>query len=143
MTSLMRRRPFEEIISLFPRDLFGGDKARTLAMEWSPRCDVTESDDAIIVHAELPGVDVADMEVTVAQGVLTLRGEKTSEKKEEKDNRTYHERFFGSFERSLAMPAGIDEAAIEATLKDGVLEVRLPKTEAVKPEARKIDIKKP
>lgn len=143
MTSLMRRNPFEELVNLFPRDLFGGEKARTLSMEWSPRCDVTETDAAIVIHAELPGVDVADMEVTIAEGVLTIRGEKTSEKKEAADNRTYRERFFGSFERSLAIPAGVDEAAIAANLKDGVLEVRLPKSEVVKPEARKVEIKKP
>lgn len=143
MTSLIRRNPFEEFINLFPRDLFGGDRGDTLSMEWSPRCDVTDVEGAVVIHAELPGVEVKDMEVTVAEGVLTIRGEKTTEKQDEKDNRTYRERFFGSFERSIAVPAGVDEAAITATLKDGVLEVRLPKTEVVKPEARKVEITRP
>ena len=143
MTALMRRNPFEEFINLFPRDLFGGERTETAAMEWSPRCDVTETDEAIVVHAELPGVDVAHMEVTVAEGVLTLRGEKTTERKEETEKRSYSERFFGSFERSITIPAGIDESAIQATLKDGVLEVRVPKVEVVKPEARKVEIKQP
>lgn len=141
MTALMRRNPFEELINLFPRDLFG--RAGALSMEWSPRCDVTENADAVVIHAELPGVEVADMEVTISEGFLTIRGEKTSEKKDEAANRTYRERFFGSFERSIAIPAGVDEARIEANLKDGVLEVRLPKSEVVKPEARKVEIKKP
>lgn len=143
MTALMRRNPFEEFINLFPRDLFGGERAPAPVGEWSPRCDVTETDEAIVVHAELPGVDVANMDVTVSDGVLTLRGEKTTERKEETEKRSYSERFFGSFERSITIPAGIDEAAIQATLKDGVLEVRVPKMEVVKPAARKVEITKP
>jgi HSP20 family protein len=63
--------------------------------------------------------------------------------KEETEKRSYSERFFGSFERSITIPAGIDESAIQATLKDGVLEVRVPKMEVVKPEARKVEIKQP
>ena len=143
MTTLMRRNPFEELINRFPHDLFGGDRAEAPAIEWSPRCDVTETDEAILVHAELPGVDVAHMDVTVAEGILTLRGEKTTERKEETEKRSYSERFFGSFERSITIPAGIDESAIQATLKDGVLEVRVPKMEVVKAAARKVEIKQP
>jgi HSP20 family protein len=148
MTSLIRRNPFEELSSLLPRDFFywprdlfsklapdGG-----LAVEWSPRCDMTETEDEIIVHAELPGVDTKDMEVSVREGMLYVRGEKRTEKKEEEKGRTYSERFFGSFERALSIPANVDEEKIEARLKDGVLEVHMPKVAPSKPAEKKIAI---
>jgi HSP20 family protein len=111
-------------------------------MEWSPRCDVTESDEALVVHAELPGVEAKDMDVSIHEGVLIVRGEKRSERKEEEEGKSYSERFFGSFERRIALPATVDEDKIDASLKDGVLEVRLPKSApAPPPEARKVEIK--
>jgi HSP20 family protein len=142
MTGLIRRHPFDEITSLWPRDLFARFGAGPLSMEWSPRCDVTESDDALVVHAELPGVEAKDMDVSIHEGVLTVRGEKRTERTEEAKGRSYSERFFGSFERRIALPATVDEDKIDATLKDGVLEVRLPKSApAPPPEARKVEIK--
>ena len=140
MTALTRRNPFDELASWWPRDLFTRFGGAGLQTEWSPRCDVSEDDQAIVVHAELPGVEAKEMEVNVHQGVLSIRGEKRTEKKGENGN-GYSERFFGSFERSLSIPANVDEAAIEAKLKDGVLEVRLPKTEpSPPPAARKVEI---
>ena len=141
MTSLIRWNPLEELQSLWPRELFGRllPEGR-LAMEWSPRCDMTEKDDEIVVHAELPGVDAKDMEVTVREGMLHLRGEKRTQKEEKENGRTYSERFFGSFERALSIPANVAEEKIEAKLKDGVLEVHLPKVAPSKPTERKIAI---
>lgn len=141
MTSLIRWNPFEELQTLWPRDLFGRllPEGR-VAVEWSPRCDMTETDDEIVVHAELPGVDPKDMDVTVREGMLYLRGEKRTEKKEEEKGRTYSERFFGSFERALTIPANVNEEKIEAKLRDGVLEVHLPKVAPSKPAERKITI---
>jgi len=142
MTALMRRNPFDELQSLFPRELFSRFGGSQLAIEWSPRCDVSETDSELIVNAELPGVAAGDMDVSLHDGVLTVRGEKRSERKDEEDGRAYSERFFGSFQRSIALPANVDEDAIQATLKDGILQVRLPKaTPAPPPEARKIEIK--
>lgn len=148
MTSLMRRNPFEELTSLWPRDLFywprdlfsklGPDGG--LTVEWSPRCDMTEKDDEIVVHAELPGVDAKDMDVTVREGMLYIRGEKSTERKEEEKGRTYSERFFGSFERALTIPANVNEEKIEASLKEGVLEVHMPKMAPSKPAEKKIEI---
>jgi HSP20 family protein len=102
---------------------------------------VTEVDDAIIVHAELPGVKTEDMEVTVRDSTLFVRGEKRGVKKEEAKGRTYSERFFGSFERLITIPSTVDATMIDATLKDGVLEVRLPKVKPTVPEETKINIK--
>ena len=142
MTSLTRWRPFEEIDQFWPRDLFsrllpqGG-----VAVEWNPRCDVTESDNEMIIHAELPGVAAEDMDVEVKDSVLTIKGEKRTETTEKKNgDNTYSERFFGSFQRSIAIP-NVDADKIEADLKDGVLEVRLPKVTPPEPAPKKVTIK--
>jgi len=146
MTSLTRWNPFEEITSMWPREIFGRDWLSHLrpdggvAFEWRPRCDVAEDDDAIVVHAELPGVDYKDMEVTVDKGMLVIRGEKRTEKKEEEKGKTYSERFFGSFERRFALPPNTDEDSIKASMKDGVLEVRIPRVAPQEPEVRKIEV---
>ena len=147
MTTLTRWNPFTDIERIWPRDLFARDlfgrmaPGGGLAVEWSPRCDMDETDAEIVVHVELPGVEAKDMDVSIADGMLTIRGEKQTEKKEEKEGRKYSERFFCSFERSLTIPGTVDEAKIEAKMKDGVLEVHLPKTLPARPEATKIEIK--
>lgn len=142
MANLVRWNPFEELVNLWPRDFFSRvEPGGSLAVEWNPRCDVSEGEDAIIIHAELPGVVVQDMEVTVLDSTLRIRGEKRGEKKEEEKGRTYSERFFGSFERTIAIPATVDASKIEATLKDGVLEVKLPRTIPVEPAEKKITIR--
>jgi len=145
MTSLIKRNPFDDIAALWPRDLFNRDffgalrPDGSLGLSWSPRCDISENDKEVVVHAELPGVAPEDMSVTVKDGILTVSGEKRSEMKKENGG-AYTERFFGSFERSLTLPANVDEEHIEATLKNGVLEVHLPKVEKAEPQPRKIEI---
>jgi len=142
MASLTRWNPFEELVNIWPRDLFSRlEPGGALAVEWNPRCDVTEAEDAIIVHAEIPGVEPGDLEVTVRNSTLSVRGEKRGVKKEEAKGRSYSERFFGSFERLITIPSTVDATKIDATLKDGVLEVRLPKVKPSLPEETKIAIK--
>jgi HSP20 family protein len=147
MTSLIRRSPFGEIGRRWPADIFDLDlidrllPARWLAARWSPRCDLIEKDNEFVVEAELPGVEAKDVELAVSEGMLTIRGEKQTENREEKEGRAYMERYFGSFERCLTLPAAVDETKIEAQLKDGVLEIHLPKVASAAPEVRKIDIK--
>ena len=107
-----------------------------------PELDVRENTNAITVEAELPGVDEKDVSVTLANGVLTIKGEKKSEKEEKSDNYYLAERSFGSFERSIRLPDTVDEAKVEAKFDKGVLKVTAAKKpEAVKAE-RKIEIKK-
>jgi HSP20 family protein len=107
-----------------------------------PELDVRESANAIVVEAELPGVDEKDITVSLANGVLTIKGEKKHEKEEKGENYYVAERSFGSFERSIRLPDTIDEGKVEAKFDKGVLKV----TAAKKPEAvnaeRKIEIKK-
>lgn len=107
-----------------------------------PNLDVHENTDSVTVEADLPGLDEKDISVTLANGLLTIKGERKSEREEK--NESYHlsERSFGSFERSVRLPDSIDENKIEARFDKGVLKVvAAKKPEAVK-EEKKIEIKK-
>ncbi len=107
----------------------------------APRVDVKETEDAIVVQAELPGVEEKDVEIEFADGMLTLRGEKKQEREEEEKEKGYYlmERSYGAFLRRIPIPAEVDEDNIRAVFDKGVLTVTLPK----KPESqpRKIAIK--
>jgi HSP20 family protein len=106
-----------------------------------PAVDVTETDKAYEITAELPGMDEKDMEVKFANGVLTIKGEKQNEKEEKKQDYYLRERSFGSFQRTFQVPDGVDTSKIDASFKKGVLTVTLPKsTEAQKAE-KKITVK--
>ncbi|MBU2531138.1 MAG: Hsp20/alpha crystallin family protein [Alphaproteobacteria bacterium] len=107
----------------------------------APNIDVVESENALEVTAELPGVSKDDVEVTVAEGVLTIRGEKKAEKKEEKDNYRMVERSYGSFQRSLRLPFNIEADQIDAQFTEGVLKIVLPKPAEAEAKVRKVDIK--
>ncbi len=113
----------------------------TMSVEWNPRCDMSENDKEVVLHVELPGVDEQDINISVADNVLTIRGEKKQEQQEEREGQTYTERFFGSFERRMSLPPSIDIENANAELKDGVLELRMPKLKPEEPESKKIQIK--
>lgn len=112
------------------------------AQGWAPAVNVAESKDEFIVTAELPGMKTENVSVDFTDGMLTIRGEKVDEKTEKEDDRTYYmwERKFGTFQRTLPFPGGIDEKKIAADFKDGVLTVHLPKAEDVKPKRQTIPI---
>ncbi len=99
---------------------------------WAPKLDFSETKDAFVVKAEVPGVEQKDISVSIQDQMLTIKGEKHKEK-EEKDEK-YHrvERSWGAFARTIALPAGVDTDKVNATFKDGVLTVKLPKTPAAK-----------
>lgn len=107
----------------------------------APEIDVAETDKGIEISAELPGVDEKDVDVTLAEGVLTIKGEKKAEK-EEKDKNYYRvERSFGAFQRSLSLPAGIDDSKVTASFDKGVLMVKLPKKPEAKAAVKKVTVK--
>ncbi len=110
----------------------------------SPNIDVAESKDAIEVTAELPGVDEKDLDVTLANEVLTIRGEKRTERDEEDKDKNWHvvERSFGSFTRAIPLPFDPDATKVEARFDKGVLRIRLPKPGEVAKKQQKIEIKK-
>ncbi|CAL78396.1 putative HspC2 heat shock protein [Bradyrhizobium sp. ORS 278] len=124
--------------SLFDQ-LPGLARARSFAL--APAVDVAEHDKAYEVTAELPGLDEKNVEVKVASGVLSIKGEKQEDKEETKKDYYVRERSFGSFERSFQIPDGVDSDKIEAVFKQGVLKVTLPKKPEVQKAAKTIDIK--
>jgi HSP20 family protein len=108
----------------------------------APAVDVAETDKAYEVTAELPGMDESNIEVKLADDVLTIKGEKKEEKEEKKKDYYVSERRFGSFQRSFTVPAGVDVSKIEANFKNGVLIVTLPKNAQAQKTEKKIEIKK-
>jgi HSP20 family protein len=107
--------------------------------EWSPAVDIKETKNDFVIHADLPGVKSEDIEVTAENSVLTIKGDRESEKKEEKDNYSRIERFSGSFMRRFTLPTSADLDHISAKTKNGVLELHIPKTEKAK--TKRIEIK--
>lgn len=106
-----------------------------------PAVDVSENGDAYTIHAELPGVRKEDVNVTFENGVLTLSAETKSETEEKEGERVIRqERRYGKYMRSLRLGADIDESKVMANYKDGVLEIVLPKAEAVKPKRINVDV---
>jgi len=100
---------------------------------WTPAMDLGESEDAFVLRADLPGVSQEDVAIELEDRVLTVSGERKSDREATGDGLYRAERTFGSFSRSLTLPKGVDPEAIAATFTDGVLEVRIPKPEARKP----------
>lgn len=103
-----------------------------------PHVELAETDGEIRITAELPGLDEKDVDLSVEEGVLTLRGEKRADI-EDRD-RGYSERSYGRFERRIGLPSGIDREKATATFRNGVLSVRLPRTEAATKNVRRIPI---
>ncbi|MHC4883192.1 MAG: Hsp20/alpha crystallin family protein [Planctomycetota bacterium] len=106
-----------------------------------PRMDIAETDTDITLCAELAGMDEKDVEITVHDDVLTITGEKKSAREEKEGERFLTERSYGSFSRSIALPAEVDQDKIDASFKKGVLTVKLPKVPVEETKAKKIDIK--
>jgi HSP20 family protein len=108
-----------------------------------PRVDVSESENEYEVTAELPGIDEKDVELTLADNVLTIRGEKKVEREEKDKDKNYYmsERSFGSFRRAVPLPAEVDEDRVEANFKNGVLTVHLPKSPQAQARTRRIEVK--
>ena len=150
MIALTRWDPFKEMEELQSRfaKLFGqpparetnGGKELMTVAEWAPAVDISEDEKQWLVKADLPEVKKEDVKVTVEDGVLAITGERRFEK-EEKD-RKYHrvERAYGTFLRSFTLPDGADGAKVAAEFKDGVLQVRLPKSEKAKPKAVEVKV---
>lgn len=115
--------------------LFGDWPAQDRPRGYLPAMDVTENDARYLITVELPGGKKDDVQVELHEGVLTIRGEKRCERDETKDQRCYIERSYGSFSRSFRLPDDADAARMDASFKDGILSVTVPKTEKSKPKA--------
>jgi HSP20 family protein len=111
-----------------------GEEAGWGVRTWAPPVDIYETDDALILKAELPGISKDDVSVEVHQNTLMLRGERkpTADVPADRYHRT--ERAYGTFQRSFMLPTLVDQEHVQATYHDGVLELKLPKSEAAKPK---------
>jgi HSP20 family protein len=128
-----------EIDKLF-EDTFGNVTTPLLSANgWMPAVDVKETDSALLFELELPGVAEEKLDITCEGGVLTIAGEKETLKKEPEGKYHMVERSFGMFRRSFQLPANVQEDKIEALLRNGVLQVKVPKMELPKP--KKIEVK--
>jgi len=136
------RREIDRIFDEFDRGFWRAPLHRPdVTFIAAPAVDVAETDKAYEITAELPGMDEKNVEVNVANGVLTIKGEKQEEKEEKKKDYYMRERSYGSFQRSFAVPEGVDADKVEATFKKGVLTVTLPKTAGAQKAEKKITVK--
>ncbi|HOD35310.1 MAG TPA: Hsp20/alpha crystallin family protein [Syntrophales bacterium] len=127
-------------------DFFGSFDLRPFtamgrAGEFTPRVDVRESDKALTVTAELPGMDEKDLDVLLSEDSLTIKGEKRHEKEEKSENYYRMERSYGAFHRVISLPKEIDVKKVEASFTKGILTVNLPKTARAKEKTKKVPIK--
>ena len=130
-------RMFEELMGRGLRRLAEDDRVRG---SWSPAVNILEKKDAIVITADLPGLKAEDVDVTVDNGVLTIRGERRLE--EASEGETYHrvERVYGVFERTFTLPNSVDVNRIDAKFRNGEMLVTLPKREESKPRAVKVAV---
>lgn len=123
----------------FRRDTW--DEDNLVPTSWSPSVDVAERNDEYVVKVELPGVSKDDVKITMQDNVLTIRGEK-KEEKETKES-SYHrvERSYGSFQRFFTLPTTVKSDKVDASYKDGILTISLPKAEEAKPKQIEVKVK--
>ena len=134
------RSEIDRLLDDFPANMPAFRFGRKGPVAPVPALEMTESDEAYKLTAELPGIDAANVEVTVAEGVLTITGEKKEEREEKEKNYYFSERSYGSFQRSLQLPSDAAADKITAMSKDGVLTITLPKDEKANARKRRIKI---
>jgi len=122
-------RLFSEVFSR-PRD----EEGAWFAGAWTPPVDIYDTNDALVLKAELPGFSKEDVSVELKDNTLILKGERKREAEVKEENYHRLERAYGAFQRSFSLPATVDQEKVKANYKDGVLELRLPKVEVAKPK---------
>ena len=147
--SLVRWSPFNDVETLFnrmlptgfvnwPRMALMGNGGKNI--EWTPSADISETAKEYVIRAELPAVQKEDVSVTYEDGVITIKGER-KQKREDKNEKFHRvESFYGSFERSFSLPENAKSDAISCESKDGVLTVRIPKSESAKGQVKQIAV---
>lgn len=127
-----------EISKLFDWSVGHKDRGTGLDFQWSPEIDVVDEGKEYFIKADLPGIDPKDIEITVDNGVLTIKGERTLEEEEKQKDYYCLERAYGSFSRSIQLPNEVEADKVKASYKNGVLELRCPKS--ARSQARKIKV---
>ncbi len=141
MALLMKPEPFSQEVNRLFNTLF--DSGSLESQRWVPAMDLVETEDALILKADLPGLERDDVSIEVKDNVLTVSGQRDSEHSEKTDGYYRVERASGSFSRSLALPDGVDADLVKASFDKGVLEVTIPKPEERKPHRVEIGLDEP
>ena len=128
-----------EMDKLYDRFFGRRPLAGTFNEEWSPSVDISETENKLLIKAELPGLETKDVNVSISGDLLTIKGEKKKEKEEKDEHHHYVERYSGFFERSFRIPVNVKTDKVEAIFDKGVLRVTLPKVEEAK--KKEIEIK--
>jgi HSP20 family protein len=135
--AIIRWRPWgslgDDLLSRVP---VGHEECR-----WVPAVDISEDEDNLFVDVEVPGMKKEDIKVSLEHNVLSLKGEKKQEKEVKEENYHRWERCYGSFSRAFELPIPVEADKIKASYRDGVLHVKLPKAEEVKPKEIPIEVK--
>ncbi len=144
--SLIRWDPFDDLASLresmdklFEEFTTRRPRAATPAV-WPPAVEVFETDGDVVVRAELPGIDPKNVDIQVHDDTLTIKGEAKADHEDKGRNYYVRELRYGSFVRSLALPSGAQGELAKASYKNGILEIRVPKSERAKPKTVKVDV---
>lgn len=152
MMSVMRFIPYREFPMIREMDKFLDDmfssfptfyperRRGLMEGEWLPKVDIAETDENVIVTAELPGVKQEDVSITVTDYILTIKGEKKEEKEIKKEDYYRIERSYGTFQRSVTLPTGVQADKAKATHKDDIYTVTIPKSETAKPKEIKVAV---
>lgn len=127
--------PFGDLHQFLQRALYPANSGDSdiVTSQWMPRVDIKEEDNRFLIEADIPGVEPKDIEVHMDKGVLTIKGERSQEKREDNDRFSRIERQYGMFHRRFALPDSADPENIEATGKNGVLMITIPKRPAATP----------
>lgn len=149
--ALVRWEPFQDLLAIQERmnRLFDETLQRTRSREeedisaslWAPPVDIYETENEIVLKAELPEIDQKDIDIKVEDNTLTIRGERKFEQETKKENYHRIERAYGKFSRSFSLPNTIAQEKIKASYKDGILKLVMPKREETKPKQITVEVK--
>lgn len=145
--NLIRWTPFDDVDAFFnpllpstfanlQRLALGNGKK----MDWSPSADISETDKEYVIRAELPAVKKEDIQVTLDEGMITIKGERKQQKEDKSEKVHRMESFYGSFERRFSLPDNVNADAVHCENKDGILTVHIPKSESPKQKPKQITV---
>jgi HSP20 family protein len=146
MSSIIRWDPFrnsgslQEQFSRLFESSFPGRSSESTLTSWAPAVDIHETENELVLKADLPGIDEKDLDIRVENNMLTIRGERKFEQEVKEDNYLRVERSYGSFSRSFSLPNTVNTEAIDAEYKNGVLRVLMPKRAESKPKQVKVNV---
>jgi HSP20 family protein len=130
----------EQVNRLFENSVQGGRSDNSALTTWAPAVDIYETENELVLKADIPDMNENDLDIRVENNMLTIRGERKFEQKVKEDNYLRIERTYGSFSRSFGLPNAVNTEGINATYKNGVLTVELPKRAESKPKQVKVNI---